>query len=234
MVSLRGQKRLSYTQIGLSLGFNTIFPTSIPTPFTWKSPGGVGGENRWSKLCCFFIAPFEPTEETGGTTTRGPDTTSATRKKTKGKTIGGLAILGFCLVALLVVLVTAFAIYYVAFRKRMYPEYWAELEPDVPPPGPAVAAAEVAAAAAPAAGAKKKVPEVGIAHEGFVAESPSPTDEAPPGYFEKNMEETKDETKEDGGGAENVENKQEKRVENVENKQEEGVENVGFSEESAL
>ena len=33
MVSFRGQKRLGHAQIGLLYGFNSKFPTSLPTPF---------------------------------------------------------------------------------------------------------------------------------------------------------------------------------------------------------
>ena len=43
MVSFRGQKNLGwlgYTQIGLLKGFNSKFPTSIPTPFICGVPPG--------------------------------------------------------------------------------------------------------------------------------------------------------------------------------------------------
>ena len=36
MIAFRGQKRLAHAQIGLLWGFNSKFPTSIPTPFGRK------------------------------------------------------------------------------------------------------------------------------------------------------------------------------------------------------
>ena len=39
MVCFRGQKRLGHAQIGLLSGFNSKFPTNIPAPFIWKTPG---------------------------------------------------------------------------------------------------------------------------------------------------------------------------------------------------
>ena len=38
MVSFRGQKNLGHAQIGLLKGFNSTFPTSIPTPFICGLP----------------------------------------------------------------------------------------------------------------------------------------------------------------------------------------------------
>ena len=38
MVSFRGQKSLGHTQIGLPYGFNSKFPTSIPTTFICRVP----------------------------------------------------------------------------------------------------------------------------------------------------------------------------------------------------
>ena len=38
MVSFRGQKRLGHAQIGLLYGFNSKFPTSLPTPFICGVP----------------------------------------------------------------------------------------------------------------------------------------------------------------------------------------------------
>ena len=38
MVSFRGQKSLGHAQIGLLQGFNSKFPTSIPTPFIGGAP----------------------------------------------------------------------------------------------------------------------------------------------------------------------------------------------------
>ena len=45
MVSFRGQKSLGHTQIGLPYGFNSKFPTSIPTTFICRVPpqGNLGG-----------------------------------------------------------------------------------------------------------------------------------------------------------------------------------------------
>ena len=37
-VSFRGQKKLGHAQIGLLEGFNSKFPTSIPTPFICRVP----------------------------------------------------------------------------------------------------------------------------------------------------------------------------------------------------
>ena len=50
MVSFRGQKSLGHTQIGLPKGFNSKFPTSIPTPFISRvsPPRGIwGGTSNW-------------------------------------------------------------------------------------------------------------------------------------------------------------------------------------------
>ena len=38
MVSFRGQKKLGPRPIGLLWGFNSKFPTSIPTPFICEVP----------------------------------------------------------------------------------------------------------------------------------------------------------------------------------------------------
>ena len=38
IISFRGQKKLGPRQIGLLKGFNSKFPTSIPTSFVWESP----------------------------------------------------------------------------------------------------------------------------------------------------------------------------------------------------
>ena len=47
MVSFRGQKRLGHAQIGLLYGFNSKFPTSIPTPFICEvPPRGTEARNR--------------------------------------------------------------------------------------------------------------------------------------------------------------------------------------------
>ena len=130
--------------------------------------------------------------------------------------------MGFCLVAVLVVLITAFAIYYFFFRKRLYPEYWNELEPEAPPPGPEVASKEVSVAVVAAAGTKKAAPEVGITHQGFVGE-----EEVPPVYISgpaSNTQEKGKENNKNGGIVENTENKQGG----------EGTENVGFTEDSTL
>ena len=42
MISFRGQKSLGHTQIGLLQGFNSKFPTSIPTPFICGIPPPPG------------------------------------------------------------------------------------------------------------------------------------------------------------------------------------------------
>ena len=38
IIAFRGQKRLGHSQIGLLWGFNSKFPTSIPTPFICGVP----------------------------------------------------------------------------------------------------------------------------------------------------------------------------------------------------
>lgn len=112
----------------------------------------------------------------------------------------------------------------------MRPEHWTELEPEMPPPAPSVAAAEVSAVATAAAGERKSVPEVGITHEGFEADSPaaSPMEKAP-AYSEEHeqtgkVKEKQEETQRDGRNEENADKTQE----------EVGVENAGLSEDSAL
>ena len=49
MVSFRGQKRLGHGQIGLLYGFNSKFPTSLPTPFICEvSPPPTPGVSPWN------------------------------------------------------------------------------------------------------------------------------------------------------------------------------------------
>ena len=161
----------------------------------------------------YFTASREPTGKIASSTVGvGPTTTSI---QAKGKTIGALEVIGFCLAAVLGLLVAAFAVYYFAFRKRWYPQYW-DMGPESPPPTPAVAAANVSAATTAAAGERKIVSEVGITHAGFTGDASSSTEKVPPVSFNGNA---------------HVEKKEEIPA----NKQDgEGEENVGFAEDSAL
>lgn len=79
---------------------------------------------------------------------------------TKGKTIGPLEVIGFCLLAVLVIVVAIFAIYYVACRKREEDEGSNEPMVDVPARN----------------SAKPKETEIGITHDAFVGDSNSPTE----------------------------------------------------------
>ena len=91
----------------------------------------------------------------------GPTQTSTTRSRqtAKGKTIGPLEVVGFCILAVLVVVVAIFAIYYVACRKREEDEGSNEPMVDVPARN----------------SAKPKETEIGITHDAFVGDSNSPT-----------------------------------------------------------
>ena len=55
MVSFRGQKSLAHAQIGLLLGFNSKFPTSIPTPFICEVPPRAQLE-RIDTINIFFVS----------------------------------------------------------------------------------------------------------------------------------------------------------------------------------
>lgn len=79
---------------------------------------------------------------------------------TKGKTIGPLEVIGFCLLAVLVIVVVIFAIYYVACREREEDEGSNEPMVEVPARN----------------SAKPKETEIGITHDAFVGDSNSPTE----------------------------------------------------------
>ena len=53
MIAFRAQKRLGHAQIGLLWGFNSNFPTSIPTPFVCGVPPRV------SKVACHVTLTCE-------------------------------------------------------------------------------------------------------------------------------------------------------------------------------
>ena len=57
MVSFRGQKSLGHAQIGLLQGFNSKFPTSIPTPFICGVPPGDHALLKLLKNCPFTAPP---------------------------------------------------------------------------------------------------------------------------------------------------------------------------------
>ena len=92
----------------------------------------------------------------------GPTQTSTTRSRqtAKGKTIGPLEVVGFCILAVLVAVVAIFAIYYVACRRREEDEGSNEPMVDVPARN----------------SAKPKETEIGITHDAFVGDSNSPTE----------------------------------------------------------
>lgn len=89
-------------------------------------------------------------------------TTTTSGAGAKGKTIGGLEIVGF------VLLVAVFGIYFFFFRKKMYPDHWSQ--PMVESPAPSE----------PAAAAQTALPEVGITHQAFVGDAESPTNVTAP------------------------------------------------------
>lgn len=91
-----------------------------------------------------------------------PTQTSTTQPlpNNKGKTIGPLEVIGFCILAVLVIVVAIFAIYYVACRKREEDEGLNEPMVDVPARN----------------SAKPKETEIGITHDAFVGDSNSPTE----------------------------------------------------------
>lgn len=161
----------------------------------------------------YFTASRQSTEKiTSSTVGVGPTTTSI---QAKGKTIGALEVIGFCLAGILGLLVAAFAVYYFAFRKRWFPQY-CDMGPESLPPTPAVAAAKVSPATTAAVGERKTVPEVGITHAAFTGDASSSTEKVPPVSFNGNA---------------HVEKKEDIPA----NKQDgEGEENAGFAEDSAL
>ena len=55
------QKSLSHAHIGLLLGFNSKFPTSIPTPFICgvpPPPGGLGEHSTRARVQSVFLITY--------------------------------------------------------------------------------------------------------------------------------------------------------------------------------
>ncbi|XP_067022220.1 uncharacterized protein [Acropora muricata] len=104
-----------------------------------------------------------------------PDPTTAKPLSTarptgsKGRTLGPLEIVGFCLVGVIVTLVCLFAIYYFFFRMKWYPEYWTKLEAEAASSKTEAVPGKVTIVTAGAP--DKKVPEIGVTHHGFVGDS---------------------------------------------------------------
>ena len=59
MVPFRGQKSLAHAQIGLLQGFNSKFPTSIPTPFICEVPPGHSWNGLTLSIFSLFLSPLK-------------------------------------------------------------------------------------------------------------------------------------------------------------------------------
>ncbi|KAL9967905.1 hypothetical protein ACROYT_G026213 [Oculina patagonica] len=104
-----------------------------------------------------------PTLSVQGTASAGiqptKQTTSATGTSAKGKTIGGLEIVGAVLASIVGLLIGAFVVYFFALRRRVKWSTGSEI------------GMEMLAQSGQAAGAKRKGPKAGISHQAFVGDS---------------------------------------------------------------
>ena len=115
----------------------------------------------------FFLSSTVSILKTDPTTAKPLSTARPTGSK--GRTLGPLEIVGFCLVGVIVTLVCLFAIYYFFFRMKWYPEYWTKLEPEAASSKTEAVPGKVTIVTAGAP--DKKVPEIGVTHHGFVGDS---------------------------------------------------------------
>ncbi|KAL9967901.1 hypothetical protein ACROYT_G026208 [Oculina patagonica] len=104
-----------------------------------------------------------PTLSVQGTASAGiqptKQTTSATGTSAKGKTIGGLEIVGAVLASIVGLLIGAFVVYFFALRRRVKWATGSEIR------------MEMLAQSGQAAGAKRKGPKAGISHQAFASNS---------------------------------------------------------------
>ncbi|KAL9968262.1 hypothetical protein ACROYT_G026614 [Oculina patagonica] len=155
-----------------SVQFTNATSSSAPLPVTPSPSNSTTDILSSSTSFSSSVVKVSPASSIQGTASVAVQPTKQTTTTTsgagdKGKSIGGLEIVGIVLVAILGLLVAAFGIYFFFFRKKMYPEYWSEL---VESPAPSE----------PAAAAQTAFPEVGITHQAFVGDAESPTNVTAP------------------------------------------------------